>query len=302
MKKLFFIMAILMPAGVFACDICGCSASGYQLGILPQYHKNFIGLRYGYRQFRSTHPTELGNTMNHESREFYHTTELWGRWYATKRLQLFAFVPFQYFKREEGKSITTVSGLGDITLMANYTFLDNNWDLSRKWHHVFQAGGGIKLPTGKTGIPDEGGNIYQNFQPGSRSTDFVVNAVYTMRRGKWGINTDASYRINTANKESYQFGNRFNTSIRGFLYQPVSKTVALQPYAGVMYEHAAGDRQDRKTKDYTGGEMVHTSVGADVYFKRFSAGVQAQLPVYQHLSDGYNHSYARVSATVNFFF
>lgn len=307
MKKLFFVIGILLPVlslsnNAVACDICGCSASGYQLGILPQYHKNFIGLRYNFRQFRSTHPLELGNVTNHTSREYYHTTELWGRWYPLKRLQLFAFVPFQYFKREEGKTVTTVSGLGDITLVANYSLIDNTGDLSRKWQHLFQAGGGIKLPTGKNGLSDPGGNIYQNFQPGSSSTDFILNAVYTLRHNQWGLNTDASYRINTTNKESYRFGNRFNTSLRAFYWQSLGKNVSLLPYAGVMYEHAAADREKSKNKDYTGGDMVHASVGADVYFKRFSAGAQLQTPVYQHLSEGYNKAYARISATVNYFF
>ena len=78
----------------------------------------------------------------------FNSTELWGRFYAGKKFQLFAFVPYNHFKQIETGVTTIEQGIGDITLAANYTIFNTADDLSKDFKQTVLLGGGVKLPTG----------------------------------------------------------------------------------------------------------------------------------------------------------
>ncbi|MEP7259425.1 MAG: transporter, partial [Flavitalea sp.] len=50
MKKrcLLIIVTIAISYGSMACDICGCGVGNSYIGILPDFNKRIIGLRYRY--------------------------------------------------------------------------------------------------------------------------------------------------------------------------------------------------------------------------------------------------------------
>ena len=104
-----------------ACEICGCSGNGYHLGILPQFKKHFVGVRNTYRVFHSQHLiSEQLYILGKRSREYYNTTELWARYQAGKKTQLFVLLPYNRFEqKEEGLPSHIVSGLGDVSLAVN---------------------------------------------------------------------------------------------------------------------------------------------------------------------------------------
>ena len=56
MKKyiITILLALFSWSAVKACDICGCGVGSYYLGILPEYNKRFIGLRYQHKNL-TTH-------------------------------------------------------------------------------------------------------------------------------------------------------------------------------------------------------------------------------------------------------
>jgi hypothetical protein len=68
MKKKIIISLMLLCSTAFtsfACDICGCGVGSYYLGILPEFNKRFIGLRYQHKSLQ-THLGPLGQrTPNH---------------------------------------------------------------------------------------------------------------------------------------------------------------------------------------------------------------------------------------------
>lgn len=74
-----------------ACDLCGCANGGSFFGILPQSHRQFVGLRYRYSSYES----HL-NSVNLRTKEVFQSTELWGRFYPLKRMQVIAFLPFNF--------------------------------------------------------------------------------------------------------------------------------------------------------------------------------------------------------------
>ena len=62
-----------------ACDICGCGAGSYYIGILPEFNAKILGLRYRSSNL-TTHLNPEGQRTYLTTDEQYYTTELWGGW------------------------------------------------------------------------------------------------------------------------------------------------------------------------------------------------------------------------------
>jgi hypothetical protein len=270
----------LLTAGyVNACDVCGCSLGGNYFGILPLYNKNFVGLRWSQARFHS-HIYPTANIPAQQSDDTYSKVELWGRYYVTRRLQLFAFVPYVYNSMNGTDQVVYAQGLGDVNLMANYVLI-NNSEETANLKHTLIAGGGIKLPTGKFSMMDQGKIINRNFQMGTGSVDFNLNAVYTLRYKKAGVNFESGYKINTRNSQHYLFGNQFRFSSQLFYWQQFG-VVSLLPHAGAYYENAAMHRDGDILQVNTGGSAILASAGLDIYISAFTLGVNYQKPMRQH--------------------
>jgi hypothetical protein len=280
MRKLLNGLVLIVSAGrATACDVCGCSLGGNYFGILPFYGKNFVGLRWSQAQFHSyIYPTRYLPAQ--QSNDTYSKVELWTRYHLTKRIQLFAFVPYVYNSMNGTDQVVYAQGLGDINLMANYVLL-NNSETGSDWKHTLVAGAGIKLPTGKFSLQDKGKIINRNFQAGTGSVDFTTNAVYTIRYKKTGLNFETGYKMNTRNNDGYLFGNQFRFSSQLFFWQKLG-IVSLLPHAGAYYENAARHHDNEIIQVNTGGTAVLGSAGLDIYIGPVTVGVNYQKPVVQH--------------------
>lgn len=282
----------LLTFSASACDICGCSASANFLGILPQYNKHFIGLSYQYQSFTTTHPEQDGISAA-QSRDYFHTVTAWGRFYPLKRLQVFAFVPYQYnYAIEDGKT-TLLNGIGDVTLSANYLIIKDK-NIGEGWQHNLVAGAGIKAPTGRTGIINNEGIIVNNMQPGTGTWDFVGSTIYTVRHKKLGANVEASYRIGTVSSRGYRYGNRLNAAATAFLWQNAGK-VNLLPQAGIKYLQSDKDftsYEYQVSNPYSGGRQWYGCAGVGMYLKQISFTAMYNLPLSSSYAQGLvtNHS------------
>ena len=86
MKRIILCMLLLCAAAYTkACTVCGCSASNQYLGILPQYHKHFMGLQYQFRAFESEHEAHEAAEKSSLSKEYYSTIQAWGRFNLGKK-------------------------------------------------------------------------------------------------------------------------------------------------------------------------------------------------------------------------
>lgn len=300
-----FLLALLLgcltlPAQ--ACDLCGCSNSGSFFGILPQAHRGFVGVRYRYGSYNS-HLTSL----NLSSRETFRTTELWGRFYPLKRVQVLAFVPYQFNEQTLLKTGQTLPlrGLGDISALVQYnllnTFMDT--DAARTINHNLLVGGGVKLPTGRYQYDEnsltEVANA--NFQLGTGSTDWMLNAIYTARYKNWGANADVSYRLTTTNPNGYRFGNRLNASASVFYLSGLGSR-SIMPNAGLFVEQAGHDSSQGVMNKQTGGYAAHLNLGTEVYINRVSVGVSYRHPIAQNLSEGELRANDQLSTHLTFLF
>jgi hypothetical protein len=293
----------LLSVRSLACDVCGCSASGSSLGILPQYRKHFIGLSYLYQSFNTTHPQVSGGTNPGKSSDYFQSATVWGRFYPAGRLQIFAFVPYQYNYVKEGPTATIMNGLGDVKLLANYMLL-NTGDSDRLVRQTLLAGGGIKAPTGRNNYKNSEGIVLSNMQPGTGSWDFIFNANYTIRYKTIGLNTDISYQLNTVNKRDYLYGNRLTAGVSAFLWQEVN-SITLLPQVGFRYLNTATDLSNKTYQiknPYSGGKQLYLSAGSGFYYKNLALTTLVNIPLAEDYANGLVESNTRYEMQIQYLF
>lgn len=304
MKQFIMLLYAVVAAstGTLACDVCGCAAGGQYLGLLPGANRNFIGFQYLYNGLRSDHPSLFENWPDEHSENHYNTFQVWGRYAAGKRIQLFAFLPYRY-NLQYGDSVTfTSSGIGDVSLLANIVVLNSR---EGRGQQQFLAGAGVKMPTGKyIGISEMDKLGLPNLQPGTGSWDFVANGNYTLKKGAYGVNADATYAITTTNSSQYKYGNRLG--VTGVAFRSVDAgNTELLPQAGVRYEFALHDYNNFRRKwlnEQSGGYVVFATAGMQGYYKKIGARVNYLIPINQHYSSGFVTVKQRIDLSVFFLF
>jgi hypothetical protein len=295
-KTIIVLFAFLLSFQTYACEICGCGLGNYYIGILPRFNNRFVGLRY---QFNSFH-TRLNDDPTEFSRDFYQTVELWSGWNIGKKWQVLAFVPLNFNHQVSDEGVVNKSGLGDIAILANYKVLDIT---STKLSQLLSIGGGIKLPSGKFDIDQNDPDLASiaNTQIGSGSTDFLLDAMYSLRANKVGLVTTASYKINTANKDDYKFGNKL--SVNSFVYYATRiSTVGFSPNAGLLLEHSGAAKLQESKIDLTGGSSLLGSLGAEISFTKMSIGFNLQFPIAQNFAEDQTKERVKGMAHVSFAF
>ncbi|MCK7555784.1 transporter [Chitinophaga sedimenti] len=290
MKKIVILLICLLTGlyEVRACDICGCGVGSYYIGLLPDFKKRFGGIRYQYKTLRS-HLGPGGTTSYLTTDETYQTAEAWGGWNIGKRFRVLGFVPFNFNARENQGETMRKAGIGDVAVVGYYRLLDNSLTTrnSKLLVQSLWIGGGVKLPTGKYEPAERKVNeeTPNNFQLGTASLDFTLNAMYDVRLMDAGINTNVSYKLNTANQYDYRYGNKFTANLLGYYKFRVAPQVSLAPNAGVLYEAAEKDREDERFKvDVSGGYSLMGTVGLEATFATFSAGANFQPVLSQELA------------------
>jgi len=302
MKRLVLLVAIVLISYTGkACDICGCGLGNYYLGIVPLFNNSFFGVRYHYRQFH----TQIKNDETQFSNDYFQTIELWGGINVGKKWQILFFLPYNLNKQASDDGINKINGIGDMATMVNYSLLEKT-SMNKKNQLMYQqllVGAGIKLATGKSEIDPAASDIIAlaNSQLGTGSTDFMINAAYTLRINKAGFTTNLCYKLNTRNKENYQFGNRFS-STTFFFYSIKSSGITITPNMGILYEHDAANKLNQVAVDETGGYLTAVAAGLEVSFRKTTIGFNIQAPASQDFASGQTTSKLRTMAHISFGF
>jgi hypothetical protein len=287
MKKIIVIIFsfLFVSAKSFACEICGCGTGSYYIGLLPQFHHHFFGMRYQFSSFK----TVMKDDASQYSNDLFQTAELWGGWNIGKRWQLIAMLPYNIIQQSSDDGKVSRSGIGDALLMGNYKLLDiSSATASKKLvQQQLWIGAGIKLASGKFIFDptDEALAAVANTQAGTASTDFLLNAMHNIAIGSFGINTSARYKINTTNSDRYAFGNRFAAGSLAYYSFAKSKTV-ITPNAGLLYEHSAANKLQNEKVEFTGGYLLGAAAGLEINIKSVTIGGNVQIPLVQDFADG----------------
>lgn len=294
---------VCTPKNTNACSICGCAAGGNFLGVLPQYQKHFLGMRYNYRSFNTTHPASIIPGMSgRKSTETFQSLELAGRYCPGKRWQILGILPYQMLQQTAANSQSHKAGLGDAQIIGYFSAISGAFREGKKWRHLLQLGGGLKLPTGNhQSMAAQEGDYNPAFQLGTGSVDRLLSAIYTASAGKWGINTDATVALNGKNADGYRFGNRISSTVR--IYYALKKCKSTWMFhAGLYGEHSAQDYQNEKAQNYTGGSLLMPVVGADRYAKKWGIGANYRRAAVDAMQGGYVKSNGRLLMSVYYLF
>ena len=288
LKLIITIGLLTATLGTKACDICGCGVGSYYIGILPEYNKRFIGLRYQHKTLQ-THLGPLGQVTPLTTDETYQTAELWGGWNVGKRFRVLAFVPYNFIQKSSQDANVSKNGLGDVALMGYYNiFTNSNTVNSKLLVHSLWLGAGIKAPTGtyeaaeKLAVQDNP----NNFQLGTASTDFTLNAAYDVRLNDLGMNVNVNYKINTENKYGYRYGNKLTTNALLYYKFRLFHKFTIAPNAGLLYETAVKDVEDNKYEvAVSGGYSTSVVTGFEFAMSKLSIGANYQSVVAQELAN-----------------
>lgn len=298
MKK-YFIAAILLivASSSFACSICGCGGGNLYMGLYPNFKSKFFGIRHNYNEFH----TSLFNNPNQFSHNYYHKVEVWSGFNIGKRWQALAFLPYHYtIQNDDDMGRTTKSGLGDITLLANYKLFATAFSshVPGNISHEIWIGGGFKLPTGafKVDANDSTTTLADiNNQIGTGSLDLLLNARHTMELNGFGINSSVNYKIALANNQGYKYGNKFTVNSIAY-YKIKIKTITILPNTGLSFEKTAGNslhgskiilNEGLNSGSYeTGGYLLGLISGFEVNINKISIGANVQIPLAQEFAKG----------------
>jgi hypothetical protein len=291
MKKIFLIILCLFSiiGTTMACDICGCGAGSNYLGILPDFNAKIVGLRFRNSEI-STHVGADGQHTYLTTQEYYNTFEFWGGWNIGRHFRVMATLPVSYNAKSSADVDISKTGMGDAMIQGFYQLL-NKQSMAFKNKMLVQdirIGGGIKLPTGKYNPLDEqatneGANL---FQLGTGSFDFIITGMYDIRLQDIGINIAASYKMNTANKYGYNYGNKVSTNAQLYYKFRVKESLTLSPNAGLSYENAATDLNDGNAVFTSGGYALFGTAGLEAKYKNLAIGGNWQPSISQHLAAG----------------
>ncbi len=293
MKKLLIVLILLISIkSSQACDICGCGVGGYYIGLLPDFSKRFIGIRYQFNQI-TTQLDIHGNRTALTTDEKYQTMELWGAWNIGQRWRVLALVPYNFNEKYTAGSdiLRKKNGIGDITLNGYYKLYEGSKSASNNKLIVqsLWLALGVKLPTGSYDAFEQQNAMATNpniFQLGTGSIDFIPSLMYDIRIQDFGINMNASYKLNTENKDDYQYGNKIAGNASAYYKIALGPNSRIAPNVGLSFEKQGKDHSMGFKVDETGGHLLNASLGLEANFNRISVGASFQTPIHQDLGRG----------------
>jgi hypothetical protein len=303
MKKqhiLFFILSFFIVVNSHACEICGCGNNNFQIGLLPTFNKGFMGVRYGFSSFHS----QVRDSPSEFSQDYFQTVELWGG-YNLKRFQVMAFVPYVMSRKTSDDGVTVSKGIGDVMILVNYKIMGVTSlakDEKTTVRHELYFGGGIKLPTGvnQVDVNSTEFNIGDfNSQAGTGSVDYIINATHNFMWNNSGVVTNVAYRINTANSQDYQFGNR--TYLNSVYYYTFTKSeTKIRPNAGLNYQMNAINKFEKEEVEDSNGYNFNSVLGVNIIRKKIGFNATTFIPIAQNNYDGQTKMRSRFLVGVTF--
>lgn len=286
MKQLQFLIFVLLVGfapimPIYGCNVCGCGSGASYLGILPQYRINYLGTRFGFKSYYYSEklPSTIGTGVL--KTESYFTTEAWGRYFVSPKVQLMAFVPYNINIRTEETRTKTINGLGDISMFVGYNIIDRQAD-SLRYQQALLLLAGVKLPNGKYQQRDVNQVMFaESFQVGSGSYAMQLNAIYTIRHNQWGFNIDAGVKHSIENELFFTPGTQITQSATAFYWAQASPKTIWLPMLGLYNEYIDNPKRFSTKLQNLQTNNLFITLGSDIYRnQKHAISVQGQIPLY----------------------
>lgn len=203
-----------------------------------------------------------------------------------------ARVPWEESRLDRpGEAGETASGLGDVVVSVKHRFY--RW--VGPWadrHAAVEVG--IKLPTGATDRPLDPGLpivLRHRLQPGTGSTDGLIDLVYQQARRRWVFAGDAGYRFNGEGDGGYREGDeaRVNLSAQYILFPRVYTRPGKEVFAvleGTLIR-AGEDHLRGAALRGTDRSALLLAPGLQYFAtERLFLDLSVQVPVYEEVEQG----------------
>ncbi|GAB4092911.1 transporter family protein [Flaviaesturariibacter terrae] len=273
---LFLLMPLLgnVPAG--ACDICGCGVSYYNPNLFPHLARNYFGISYLHRVYRTYTDEGAG-------RESYNSLLLTAQYSVSSRFKLMAQLPWQANSLQGASTVRYLGGLGDASLLGQYRVWDRASDKGLR--QTLLLGAGVKLPSGRYTGADAGKAGEQNFQLGTGSTDLLLNGAYRVSLPRWTFSANGSYKYNTSNRDGFRYGDMVSSGLQA-AYRKEWRRWSLAPYVQLSGEWQLPDARQHVIQEESGGRVLYTGAGVDINTRRLAFGINYQAAPLQRLAGG----------------
>ncbi len=330
MRTFLLLFSLLLSFHVTsACDFCNC-----YLGINPHYKKNAVGLRATSSKYEGSHmnQTELENNdlTASDFKELRANFEIIARYYPIQKLQVQLFAPYvvniesmsdNAFSALSGSSTSsnrishadhatattssvtnksnTVQGIGDPIVMAQFQIFNLNATDSNSIQHRLFAGGGIKIPLGRSLLLNADEPLEKSHQPGTGSWDMLPAVSYLAKYKKLGVNANITYLISGKDRYKFRQSDRINANLN--LYREFGKKdFKYFPSLGLYFEQAGKTKYGALLLDKTGGSLILGHLGIDFYYRKFSVNMAAHLPAMQQLNGSQPNLTYRLIAGISY--
>lgn len=187
--------------------------------------------------------------------------------------------------------MSTVEGMGDMTLMGLYTiYADNVVQPEKK----LVCGLGLKSPTGENDeTTDEETLVHATMQPGTGSWDPLFLTSYLHTFSPWVFQTNLFYHLTTEGDEGYEFGDKLSLDLIGRYraVKYVSPGVELNGlYMGKDRDHDGKySRPEESLLDNTDNTGITSlsitpTIQVNIPKTGGSLDLKFQKPLYQHVN------------------
>lgn len=237
------------------------------------------------------------------------------------QLNISTYFTDNYIKKNDS-IVSNVGGIGDINLLLKYQLINsqNNCDttLKNKLLHRLSVGTGITLPTGnfnKSTIVDFETEFKPNviigtpileldphMQAGTGAFGYLFLAEYLVKINAFGLNINASYKLNTTNKNEFKFANRFNSNLSLFSMLKLSEKIKIMPQAGLSYEQSKRDEYQNEPYMDSGGSVLFSNLGLSLFLNKLRFNTSYYVPVYESLYDDQPLNKWRLISQINYYF
>lgn len=256
----------------------------------PLYTTRVSTQRVGKGEIKNKHAGEPTDDVQwgqpYTYSETYNSYDLVANFYLTNRLQLNTSINFSdNFIKQNDSIMANVGGVGDLNIISKYQLFNTSaledTMTKNKLIHRITIGAGVSLPTGKYNkftvrdfvtefkpnsiIGSAEMELDPHIQPGTGSFGYLFLAEYLLKYNSIGLNTNASYKINTTNKNNFRLSNRFNANGSFFILGKLSSKVKLMPNFGLSYEVSGYDIIEGEKFTDSGGEALFLNYGVNIF-------------------------------------